>query len=260
MNKRIDFTNLGGFPLEQDTLEFMQSSYRGAISALAQLTGNKVIVKGVETIGTNVTDGWIVVDGELIPFVGGNLAANVVLVDAPNVVRTTFEDGFVRDVYYTKTATCGLVGNFAFSELVPLLTLQNMWVPGDLKQKHVDNAYIASNFDGNGYGLNREKGWRILSSAYPAAAGRVLVNLDAGDADFDEVGKLKGAKTHTLTISEMPAHNHAVQEYAGTNSSGQHITSPVVGTASGTLSGSAGGGGAHNNIQPSYVVLTLIKL
>lgn len=37
--------------------------------------------------------------------------------------------------------------------------------------------------------------------------GRVLVGFDEDDEDFDSIGKIGGAKTHTLTINEMPKHS-----------------------------------------------------
>lgn len=280
MNKRIDLSNLGGFPLEQDSLQFMQESYRGAFAAIAQLCGNKTILYGVESVGGNITDGWIAYNGELIPFIGGVAAADVVITETPAAAQATFEDGTDRDVYFTKVATVGAVGDFPFTDLVPLLSLQNTWLSGDLKQKHVDNAYIAANFDGSGYGLNKEKGWRILSAAYPDAAGRVLVNRNPADADFDEVGKLKGAKTHTLTMPELPAKNIlGVDEGTAVPAGGGGmIKKSSVGASTTTVNVDSLGSGTqpdilniysypnlgtdtpHNNIQPSYVVLTLIKL
>jgi len=40
------------------------------------------------------------------------------------------------------------------------------------------------------------------------AAGRTLVGLDAGQTEFDTVEETGGAKTHTLTVGEIPSHDH----------------------------------------------------
>lgn len=207
MNKRIDFSNLGGFPTEQDTLAFMQDSYRSSIDAIARLCGDKVILHGVEVAGSNVSDGWIVYQGELIPFIGGPTATDVVITETPAVNPATFEDGSVRDVYFTKTATCGITGDFPFSDLVRISTLQNIWMPGDIKEKIVDNAYLAANFDSNGFGINKEKGWRLMSKAYPSSAGRFFINHNPSDTDFNTPGASGGSKTRTLTKGNIPALN-----------------------------------------------------
>lgn len=43
----------------------------------------------------------------------------------------------------------------------------------------------------------------------PDLRGRVPVGRISGDSDFDTLGKTGGEKTHTLTIAEMPKHNHS---------------------------------------------------
>ena len=84
--------------------------------------------------------------------------------------------------------------------------------------------------------------------------GRVLVGKSA-EAEFDTAGKTGGAKTHTLTTAEMPAHRHpmaradggSTYQYSYKNNVG-HPTSGVAYTES------AGSGSAHNNLQPYIVV------
>jgi len=49
-------------------------------------------------------------------------------------------------------------------------------------------------------------GWTELVSA----RGRTIVGLNPGDASFDTQGETGGEKTHTLTINEMPSHNHGL--------------------------------------------------
>lgn len=53
-------------------------------------------------------------------------------------------------------------------------------------------------------------GWRLCdgSSGTPDLRGRFIVGYNASDTDYNLVGKIGGNKTHTLTIAEMPAHNH----------------------------------------------------
>jgi len=87
-------------------------------------------------------------------------------------------------------------------------------------------------------------------------AGRVPVGIDSGDTDFDTAEETGGAKTHTLTVDEMPAHTHSVPNSGSQNNSfdsGTTVGNDVTGT-----SGSAGGGQAHNNLQP-YIVVYMWK-
>jgi len=89
------------------------------------------------------------------------------------------------------------------------------------------------------------------------AAGRMLIGLDSGDAAMDTPEETGGAKTHTLTTAEMPAHFHG--QVAPTSASGGAVKLAVDTNASGTQAAalntsSVGSSGAHNNLPPFFVV------
>lgn len=57
----------------------------------------------------------------------------------------------------------------------------------------------------------------------PDLRGRVIVGLDAGQSEFDALGEAGGAKAHTLTESEMPAHTHVQDSHNHTQDAHNHI-------------------------------------
>lgn len=90
-------------------------------------------------------------------------------------------------------------------------------------------------------------------------AGRVMVGLDATQTEFDTAEETGGAKTHTLTTSEIPAHTHSLQQVIGDSGANDYN---IAGTFSRgqaySVTGSTGGGAAHNNLQP-YITVYLWK-
>jgi hypothetical protein len=121
MYKRIDFTKLEGIATYQDTLDFLQTSYRDAISAIAKAFGGRVIVTGVTDQGTTFSDGWVIIDGELMPFTGGLKTDRVIIDEATDT--EVFGDGSVQTVYYTHRAKLGVTGGFAFSDFIRVDTM-----------------------------------------------------------------------------------------------------------------------------------------
>lgn len=79
-------------------------------------------------------------------------------------------------------------------------------------------------------------------------AGRVGSN--------DALGQSSGADTHTLTEAQMPAHTHST----GQSLLGGGTTAFLAGgNGIVQITGSTGGGNAHNNMQPYQVANYIIK-
>lgn len=111
----------------------------------------------------------------------------------------------------------------------------------------------------------------------PDLRGRVPVGSGAGTGlTARTIGQTFGEETHTLTITEMPSHNHTITDPGHTHPPATPFTSFIgnrsggsVTFASGAIGGSAsttgssttgitinstGGGAAFNQMQPSLVV------
>ncbi len=107
----------------------------------------------------------------------------------------------------------------------------------------------------------------------PDLRGRVIAGQDdmggtsadrLTDAQADQRGGTLGFETHTLTTTELPAHTHGgltdIDPDGGDGGQGEDPNVDyVTSNGDGTVSGSTGGGGPHNNVQPTIILNYIIK-
>lgn len=121
----------------------------------------------------------------------------------------------------------------------------------------------------------------LFGGTWEQLKGKFLVGVDSSDTDFETIGKTGGEKTHSLTVSEMPSHNHTnTVSYSGDhthNTWGTYKIAHSTGSVRSTVTGSSdegrsnptdsngghthtitinntGGGQAHNNMPPYLAV------
>ena len=84
--------------------------------------------------------------------------------------------------------------------------------------------------------------------------GTVLVSKSStsGSLFNDSIGSIVGEEKHTLTVNEMPSHAHQA-DYSSSSGVGIGITAMGNKLGTSTLIKSAGGGQAHNIVQPSKI-------
>lgn len=122
--KKADFTKEGGFPMRQDTLEFMQDSYAELNDALVRWlipaspyindplgSNSHYILSGLGTniSGTLVLSGWVIINERLLYFAGADyqaIATNGIGVYT-EIVEVQFHQGGFKSVYKTQTAKVG---------------------------------------------------------------------------------------------------------------------------------------------------------
>ncbi|SFW12947.1 hypothetical protein [Chitinophaga sancti] len=282
MNKIEQLTNLGGFPMTQYTLAFMQSSYHDALAGLSKMIGNAVIVSGMEEVGNNVADGWISYEGELLPFVGGPKLDTWIVEEL--MESRLFADQVTRNVYFTKRARFGS-GGIAYGNLQRIETLLSLrdtianlkasftqqlgslWKKGDVIQVDCDTKYILENFDSTGLGKNERAGWAICNGFNNTnnRMGKFPIGYDPSRMDYNAPGKTGGVESVTLSMDQMPQHTHrfsATGEAFGFDNGYASVVSTFI-RRGGDFDASmvpAGGSQAHENRPPFIVTLFIMKL
>lgn len=165
-------------------------------------------------------------------------------------------------------------------EVTPKQYVDNKWVVGDIKHS-VRNTDHMGWLLCDGRSLSRESYpelFAIIGTAFgsssgttfnlPNCRGRVIGTIGTGSGlSARSLGDTVGAETHTLTVAEMPSHSHTITDPGHSHSiplqsegfadmgpdddvtNGSGYNSSI--STTGITVNNTGGGGAHNNMQPT---------
>ncbi len=277
----------GGFPLETDTLNFMQNAY-SFLQHMAALGGDNYILSGCTVMGSTVSNGVVVIAGEVLEFRGGLIQSTVVVRE--DKATRPFENGQVKEVYFTRYVTFGTgTGAIAWDSLTrfkPLLAFKDLPTEKsnaiDLDDENKLATAKAVKL------LNDKVEARLPSGAIIIWSGSInaiptgfaLCDGQGGRPDLRDkfvlgaglgypVGAIGGEAEHQLTTNELARfnvnvniptrRNYGSQSSGGTNALAREEKGGADATKS-YGSGTIGGDMPHNNMPPYYSLAYIIKL
>lgn len=241
----IDFFKYEQFPLSSETLDFMQQM-TAIMTKVALMAGENYILSGCVETGTNVSEGIVVVNGEVIPFLGGSKETYIVIEETKRTV--TAGGQIYEDIYISRVARFGTGTNqmewSIFKKVTPI---------PDITPRGVIVMWSGSVIPA---------GWLLCDgqNGTPDLRGRFIVGQTSVDVEFNAIGKTGGEKEVRLTIEQMPAHNHTyyapriIGNHPGGDSGYDRPNSAEQWTT-----GSAGNSQAHNNLPPYYTLAFIMK-
>lgn len=268
----LDFAIKAGWPISTDTFEWLQNQML-QLQYGSLLGGSNYILQGCTVNNNIVTDGWIVVNGEVLPFKGGALQTNVIITDVPTTRE--FFGGAQNNYYHERTAIFGTgIVQYPWSSFRRNDPANGVLARLDKVEKML-KPLIGYSVNGNTvYGSWLF--WGRPAAEIPAGweavpdddwKGRVPVVMDTNDFDFDTIGEIGGSKTATLLRTNLPHTKLPVTVPASAVATGDTGDGRVAGgsdTNSGVTS-IAGletdylGDGTPLKIEPKYKVVMFIR-
>lgn len=110
--------------------------------------------------------------------------------------------------------------------------------------------------------INNKNPSDIFGGTWERIKGKMLVGVDENDADFNESSKTGGEKEVTLTVEQIPPHNHSLTAH-GSDGTGNMVSQSIGNGGSRVVAswviGNTGGGQPHNNMPPYYTVYIFVR-
>ena len=265
----VRYKQTGGFPLDTNNLDFLQSSFH-ILNTLGNLAGDMVVISGCEIIGNTVSNGVVYVNKEVLEFRGGSLSANVFIKE--EAVSGTFEDGSFKPIEITRYVT------FGSSTPEKTFKWEDFKRVDNLIQQGVKNA----DFEKRIKALENKKspvpigliaiwgkpasepipeGWKECTDL----RGRMPLGWNPDDADFSELLKNDGEKTHQLKVHELPVIEGGFETVTHMSRLGEGVVRGVSGGQAQIAGGASqwlheqmelkfGENQPHNNMPPYRII------
>ncbi|MDD1525542.1 hypothetical protein [Riemerella anatipestifer] len=275
---RLILNGTDGFPLYTDTLAEAQKGW-SVFNGLTGLAGDLAIIKGCEVTGSQVSDGYVSIGGELYPFKGGSIGNNVIIKEI--VTKREFKDKIAKPVYAERYATFGSstpdqTYSWAdFKRVFPTTEIASFKKSLEDRIKALENkkhpipiGLIA--IWGKPASEPLPEGWR----EYTGLRGRFPVGQDPDynfdivglDSRLNEIGYEGGDRYVTLTESQMPRHSHKVygqdnsaEPFFNRSNEVANIENPNTRNAFYSRQTEEIGGNQPHNNMPPYRVIRFIE-
>jgi microcystin-dependent protein len=236
MNK-ANYTEKNSFPLSTQGLDFIQRQILLA-AEYAKAAGGNYILSGCEENGQTVTDGTLVINGEIIPFKGGTKQTTVRIVESGESVTAgseTYLNAYTkREIQFGSNV--GGQHTFSWASIKAFPT--NKYLAENLasKQELEELRHLVMPKGGiimwsgephtvpSGFSLC--DGQTVNGVQTPDLRGRFIVGYHSGkpntpatnpgkQENYGKIGNTGGTGAVTLAMSEMPKHNHINQNSVG---------------------------------------------
>lgn len=183
---------------------------------------------------------------------------------ARDIVTTRFVYNLLQRNTFRDTLKDAVVGDYKFSALT---TSDSMgWLKCDGRSLSRTQYAQLYNVIGTSFGADNATTFKL-----PDCRGRVPAAIGSGQGlTARSLGDIAGAETHTLSVNEIPSHNHGVSDPGhrhgdvpdgtqsisalsggGTTAADEPRTALTASATTGISIDSTGGGQAHNNMQPT---------
>lgn len=233
---RIDFLKYTTFPLDSNTMDFMQEMIETVVS-MSAVCGDNVIVSGCFENGNQVSDGLVIINGELLKFKGDVKVAKVYIEETREQVvclEETFDDLYIRRcVKFGNGDGTNNLNWSDFRRLDNIPELMGKIIGLQASKSNIGHTHTITEVTNlptsvvpkgliamwSGSTTAIPEGWALCDGntvngvQTPNLKGKFIVGYNSVDSSFNRVGMSGGSKSLSLGKDHLPKHSHSFNDY-----------------------------------------------